>query len=259
MLYYSHLVSKGVCFLSILLFCQFVQAEDIFEKPLSVLDKWVGTENAISKEKFDWEIQKASIADLIEVHQEELSLLNKQIEESEGRTTEADRHRAKLLEDEDALKKVSASVAKNLIDYENQIRVLIARVPLPLQQEIDPLFDRIPQDSTNTHLGISQRMQNIVGILTQIDKFNNSVVPASEFRVFEDDGNRIEVKILYFGLGVGYYADASGKHAGYTYPGEKKWEWQEDNELASSILNMLRIYESSAADARFIPLPVTIR
>jgi len=235
------------------------QAEDIFEKPISVLEQWIETENVISREKTDWEVEKVSITDLIRVHRQELESLETQIAESETKTTEADKQRASLLEEDDALKTVSKSVAERLVGFENQIREMVARFPEPLRQQIDQLYSRLPADSEDTNLEVTVRMQNIVGILTQIDKFNNAVEINDVSRSFDDVEERVFVDVVYLGLAVGYYADEGGKHAGITYPTDEGWVWEARNELAPDILDLIDIYKKSAADARFIPLPVKIR
>jgi len=236
-----------------------VQSEDIFEKPLSVLEQWIETENVISRERSDWAVEQAAIEDLLQVHKQELESLKSQIDDSEAKTTEADKQRAGLLEQEAALKSVSANVSNRLVEYEQMVRNLVPRLPDPLRKQVDTLYSRLPADSEDTRMENTVRMQIIIGILTQIDKFNNTVEIASEFRTFEDSDQRVLVDVLYFGLGIAYFADESGKHTGIKYPTEDGWKFEDRNDLASDILETLKIYKLANADARFIPLPVKIR
>ena len=67
-------------------------------------------------------------------------------------------------------------------------------------------------------------MQNVVGILSQADKFNTTLTATSESREIEG-GKVVEVRTLYWGLATAYYVDASGEYAGIGYTGPDGWEW----------------------------------
>ena len=115
---------------------------------------------------------------------------------------------------------------------------------------------RSPLDASATTLSISQRLQSIVGVLTQVDKFNTAVEIAPEQREFE--GNRVQVTTIYFGLGAAYYADRSGEHAGYGRSTEKGWQWVPDASIAADVLRLIDMYEGNTTQIEFVPMPVNI-
>ena len=67
------------------------------------------------------------------------------------------------------------------------------------------LSQRIPENSDETDVSLSNRYQNVIGILNELDKFNQKVSASSQTREVAPGDSR-EVDTLYVGLGAGYYA-----------------------------------------------------
>jgi hypothetical protein len=124
-----------------------------------------------------------------------------------------------------------------------------------LRQELQPLINRLPQPNEETRLSLSQRMQNIVGILGQADNFNNSVTPVSETREFPD--GMVAVDTLYFGMGIAYYVDGAGEHAGIGFPAADGWRWEQRADLAESITQLVGVYRKNL-QARYVSLPAEL-
>lgn len=226
------------------------------DESLSKLSEWVQVRSLISEEKADWEIEKLTIEDIIVVFEKEISELDEQIKAAEEVTSQADEKRLGLLEERDALRDVAAEVAKVVAGQERAMKLMLPRLPEPLLQEIKPLVDRLPKDPDDTTLSLSQRMQNLVGILAQVDKFNGTVDLVVELREFGGD-NLLEVKTLYFGLGAAYYVDGSGQHAGIGTPGDDGWVWEERPDLIPLITELVGYYEGVGEPA-YVTLPVNI-
>lgn len=226
------------------------------EENFEMLDQWVEVEKTVSKEKYDWEVEKQGLLDVIKVYQQELEMLDEKIEEAEEFTSAADSKKSGLLEEQDSLKAIEAKLEAVVTEQEAMLQKIIARMPTPLREEIAPLTRRIPQDPANTTLSVSQRLQSIVGILTQVDKFNTTVEVAPEQREFE--GNLVQVTAIYFGLGAAYYADKSGAHAGYGQASEEGWEWVPDATIAEKVLSLIEMYEGNTTEIEFVPMPVNL-
>jgi len=235
-----------------------LDAQTSLDDSLNSLEKWVETESVISKEKADWEIQKQSMLDLLAVHRKELNELAAQIKAAEDMTSTADAQREALLGEQDSIRKIEARIKDQITAQEASLKKVIKKLPRPLQQEILPLSSRLPEDPDKTSLSLSQRMQNVVGILTQIDKFNTTVEVVPESRSFED-GKLVEVKTIYFGMAVAYYADTVGAHAGYGVPTDNGWEWQPDDSIAEKVQSIIEMAEGQTTDIKFVELPVTIK
>lgn len=226
------------------------------EENFQMLDQWVEVEKTISKEKNDWEVEKRGLQDIIKVYEQELKLLLEKIEEAEEFTSAADSKRSDLLEAQDELRTIESKLEAVVAAQEARLLGIVERIPTPLKDEIAPLTRRIPVDASATSLSISQRLQSIVGVLTQIDKFNTAVEIAPEQREFE--GNLVQVTTIYFGLGAAYYADRSGEHAGYGRSTDSGWEWVSDVSIASNVLRLIDMYEGNTTQIEFVPMPVNI-
>jgi hypothetical protein len=222
-----------------------------------MLDQWVEVEKSISKEKYDWEVQKQGLKDLLGVYQQELEALDETIKEAEDFTSAADSKKSGLLEEQTSLKAIESKLVELVVQQELTLKALIKRLPEPLVQEIAPLAQRIPQDSLNTSLSLSQRLQSLVGILTQVDKFNTTVEVVPDQREF-GDGQMVQVKVIYFGLGASYYVDASAEHAGYGKPTSEGWEWVTDDAIAANVSDMIAMYEGNTTEVKFVPVPVNL-
>ncbi len=225
------------------------------DESFNTLEQWVETERIISRERADWESEHATIQDLIAIYEEELALLEGRIERAEAAVSATDRERGDLLDVQEELREIQQTIRTRVENEEARLRRLVEFFPRPLRQELQPLINRIPREGEETRLSLSQRMQNIVGILGQADSFNNAVTPVSETREFEN--GTIAVDTLYFGLGIAYYVDGSGDHAGVGYPARGAWRWEPNQELAHSISRLVRIYRKSD-HATYVSLPAEL-
>jgi hypothetical protein len=157
------------------------------------------------------------------------------LEELENSTTEADEDRAELT----ALKEA-----------------IVTTLPTPLVNRIKPLIRRLPDDPANTKLSLGERVQNIVGILSQADKFNTTITQTSESREL-DSGTVVEVRTLYWGLAMAYYVDAAGEYAGIGFLGKDGWEWPQIDGAGPQIKKRLDAYEGSE-EIQFVEVPARI-
>ncbi len=227
------------------------------EESVNILDEWVKTERLISEGAAEWKADKASMENLISVYQQEIETLSQIIADAEKDTSAAEARRAELLESDQAVKDVENQALEAVAQAEAEIKQLEAILPPPLKEELSPLFNNIPEDPDTTKLSIAQRIQPVVAILTQIQKFNQVVTLVEDFREFEA-GRTVQTETVYFGLGAAYYVDQANEHAGYGAPGPDGWEWKEDLALISNVRNFVDIYRGTQ-QARYIELPVSVQ
>lgn len=226
------------------------------EDTLSTLEQWVDTQRRLASERASWEIERESIRDLVALYREELEMLTKQIEESEEDVSAAESARQELLARDDRLKAVEDRVHAALAGVETRLRALRPLLPEPISQELRPLFNQLPEDSAQTERSIGQRIQYVVGLLTQIQRFNTAVTVTESIRELSED-DIIQVDTIFFGLGSAYYVDAEGTRAGYATLGEAGWSWIEDPDLAPRVRTAINIYQGRT-QATYVELPVRI-
>jgi len=223
----------------------------------NVLREWVQTEQIIASVESDWKLEKAMLRDSEGLLQSELERLDAAIAELGATASQADEERSELTQKRDDLGEAAGVVAAQIGELEKEIGSILKLYPDPLVERIKPLIRRIPENAGETNLTLGERVQNIVGILSQADKFNRTITQTSESREL-DDGRRIEVRTIYWGLGGAFYVDAAGEYAGIGYPGEDGWVWPEVAGAGPAIKRLVGVYEGTE-DIQFVEVPVQIK
>lgn len=230
--------------------------EGPLEEVVNKLEQWVETERMIAEASSEWEAEKASMENLLEIYKEEVAMLEAQIEAAEEDTSAAEERRAELTSQDTAVKDVEARVEAAIIEAEKNLKGLEAMLPEPLKQELSPLFNSLPEDSDESGLAIGQRVQPLVAILTQVQKFNQVITVTEGFREFEE-GRTVQTEKIFMGLGAAFYVDQADEHAGVGVLSDAGWEWQDDNELISVIRQFMEIYRGTQ-QASYVEVPVTV-
>jgi len=226
------------------------------EDTKSTLQEWVETRQIISEEKANWKVEQSILTDTVDLLGSELERLNLALEELEASATAADEDRAKLNEEKEQLSAASSVVEDHIGGLEAKMKAIVKTLPEPLVEKIKPLIRRLPEDSSDTSLSLGERVQNIVGILSQADKFNTTITQTSESREI-NEGKTVEVRTLYWGLATAYYVDSSGEYAGMGYPTAEGWEWPRIDSAGEAIKRLIDVYEGSE-EIQFIQVPAGI-
>jgi hypothetical protein len=182
-------------------------------------------------------------------------MLSKKIHETQSLITDADKKRADLVAENDALKNASATLVNRIFSLEREVLRLLPMLPKPVQTRIKPLSQRIPQQE-QTDLSLSERYQNVIGIVNELNKGANEITVVSEVKELPD-GSSAEVQTLYLGYAFAYYCTNKGDISGTGRPTPEGWEWTPDNAIASRVADAIAILKNEKT-AAFIPLPVTI-
>ena len=233
-----------------------LSAQNKVTETRDILDKWVETRQIISEEKAEWKIEQSILGDTITLLSSELERLQQSLDDLETSATAADEDRSQLTAEKERLSEAAGVVEGNIGQLETQLKRIIKSLPEPLINKIKPLVRRLPDDSSDTKLSLGERVQNIVGILSQADKFNTTLTETSESREIAG-GKVIEVRTLYWGLAMAYYVDASAEYAGIGYPGADGWEWPQIEGKGLEIKRLLDVYEG-AEDIQFVEVPARI-
>ena len=227
------------------------------EKTRNVLDQWVETKQIISEEETSWRVEESILNDTQVLLSSELERLNEAIKDLEDTASAADSEREVLTTEKEAQNAAAAVVKANIGSLEEKVKAIVKNLPEPLVEKIKPLVRRLPNDSENTKLSLGERVQNIVGILSQADKFNTTITLSNESREIEA-GKVIQVTTLYWGLAAAYFVDNAGAYAGIGTPSPDGWVWTEVESAGPQIKELLDIYEGKP-DIHFVELPASIK
>lgn len=237
-----------------LLLVQVAQASEL-ELTKETLAKWVETRKLISLEKEQWVLEQEVLADRIDLVTSERDSLVQKIAETEELITDADKKRTALVEENDALKAASASLVKKITALERGVLALLPRLPEPVQARIKPLSQRIPLKA-ETDLTLSERYQNVIGVVNELNKTAGEITVVSEVRELPD-GSSAEVQTLYLGYARAFYCTNKGDIAGVGYPGEQGWNWEPNDAIAQQVADSIAILKNEKV-AEFIPLPLSV-
>ena len=221
------------------------------------LAKWVETRQLVSRTRIDWQADKEMMQASVKLFERELLTVQEQMAKLSTNTTqvESERVQAEVVK-KSSHESIEAS-KKFAVEFERELVRMAPKLPAPLQDNLKPLLNRIPADTAATRLSAAERIQVIVGILSELDKFNNAVSVFSEKRK-TGKGEEVATETVYVGLGAAYFVNDANDFAGTGAPGANGWEWTVKSELAAAVREVVRIYRNERP-ARFVALPATIK
>lgn len=223
------------------------------------LEKWVETRQLISEEKSEWEAEQETLRatrDLLGEQKKDLQATSAEVEEA---ATEADEERRELLLRRGEFQRANRALEGEIRQLEEEILALAPRLPQPLQERLEPLLVQIPEDPEATEQPLGQRLVNVLGVLSQTDKWNGTANLVGETRAVGGSEQKVQIRTLYWGLGQGVYVAAQGRTAGVARPGPEGWEFVDDDSLTEDAALLLDIYEGNIDAIEFVELPVEIR
>jgi septal ring factor EnvC (AmiA/AmiB activator) len=223
----------------------------------STLEQWVQTRQLISQTRTDWQTDKETLEQTVALYERELQAIDEQMSKVATNNTQV----AKEMTEATALQKTSnetlSDAKKFATEFEAKVKQLVPQLPGPLQDILKPLLARLPTDPANTMMLAAERMQVLVGVLNELDKFNNAISIFNERRK-NDKGEEVSVQTVYIGLGAACFVNEAGDFAGTGTAGKNGWEWTTKPEIAPTVHEVVKIYRNERA-ARFVTLPAAVR
>lgn len=232
-------------------------AEEPIKETRTALEKWVETKQMISKQRADWAAEKELLTESIKMFEKESKNLDELIAKVDSGNEVAKKEHAEQTKLDAEYKEAVEKVKTLVTALEKKVVVLAKTFPPPLAEKLEQFVKRIPEDSENTKLSVGQRVQVLVAVLAEADKFNSAVSLISELRK-NASGTEIQVRAIYLGLAEAYYVDKEGKLAGVGTPSAEGWQWSNEPALAPDITRVIAMYEN-AEPAAFVNLPAKVQ
>ena len=223
----------------------------------TALQKWVETRQMTSKLRADWAAERELLGESIKMFERESKNLDELIAKVDSGNEVARKEFADQKKLDEEFKAAVEKVKTLVVGLEQKTLTLAKTFPAPLAEKLSDFVKRIPEDPANTKLSVGQRVQVLVAILAEADKFNSAITVTSELRK-NSAGTEIQVRTIYLGLAQAFYVDKEGKLAGVGTPSAEGWQWSTEPALAPDITKVLAIYEN-ALPATFVGLPVKIQ
>ena len=247
-------MSRILITLTFVLFTQICFSNEI-DITKELISKWVETKKLISLESEDWKIEQEVLKDRIDLISSERNSLKEKINETEDLINQSDSKRTDLVENNESFKKASTLLSDKIKILENKILILLPTLPQHIQEKIKPLSQRIPLNKKN-ELTLSERYQNVVGIVNELNKGASEISVISEVRSLLN-GESAEVQTLYLGYAHAFYCTTKGDIAGIGYPSRDGWVWKPKNEIAQEIADSIAIFKNEMV-AEYITLPINM-
>ncbi|MFT7463601.1 MAG: hypothetical protein ACI9EF_001946 [Pseudohongiellaceae bacterium] len=233
-----------------------VDDETAVESARGALEQWVQTRQVLSKERSDWAFGRELLEERVELVRREVESLRERVTEARENLAAAELKKEELLKEQARLQLASKELVATAGVLESRTLQLIERLPEPIEKRVEPLSQRLPDPETETTLSLSERFQNVVGILNAVNKFNRDMTLTSEVRTLAD-GTSAEVATLYAGLGQAWYCSGNGLAAGVGSSTAEGWVWRPATEAAAAIQRAIAILENEVV-AEFVQLPVLV-
>lgn len=233
-------------------------AQESIEQAKETLDKWYETQRVVSKEENEWRIGRELMQDRIELTKRESESVREKITKTKQEMAESEKKTAELIKINDTLKKGLEPLNHNINTLEHRVLALLTRTPEPVRQRVAPLTQRIPTSPATTKLSISERYQNVIGILNELNKVAREISIASEVRTLKD-ARQVEVAVFYLGLSQAYYVNEKSRVAGVGQLDDGGiWRWEENNQIVDDVAQVLGIYKGEKP-AAYVPIAVKIK
>lgn len=223
----------------------------------AVLEQWIQTRQLISKAKSEWAAER-------EMLQQTLAMLQREVEALETALSQTETQSVAVTAERNVVKRQQESYDAALAMLKDQATALAARMqrlrpglPEPLEKTLAPLWERLTGESHASSLSPWARLQALVALLNEAEKFDQGVTVNAELRP-GPEGPLIKVQTLYLGLAQAWYVDESGRVAGRGVPTSAGWRWTHEPELGPRVQEAVAVYEGRRP-ARYVELPVEVQ
>ena len=224
-----------------------------FKDTTTIIQEWIQTEQLISEETTEWNIEKAALLDIRDALKTEIIELDKRLAESEEEAVGAAKQRTELLEQKNEIEDTTRSLLEGVDALEIQVEEAFKILPTPLAKRLQPFRQKLNNQIEDYNIPLRQRVDTLLSLIQAVSLFHRNIsIERQEFSL--EDGVSREFQVMYFGLGIAYFVNESGTVAGYGSPSKNGWVWKRDDSLALEISTGLDMVNNRAMP-RFLKLP----
>ncbi|MBB5350284.1 putative transcriptional regulator [Haloferula luteola] len=225
--------------------------------------EWIETMREIQTEETSWERDKELLEGQRDSLDSEIVDLKKRLDDARAEKAGADKESVDQVARRDALLKADETLAGKVRELESSLLAQLPLFPPPLKEDprVKELMEQVQKDSMATgeeaSKGQTKRLNNILNLLTEAEKWQQTVHLREELRT-TPDGHKFNMQVVYFGLGCAYAVNEAGDYALVGTPSPSGWDFVPQNDLAPDILKMVAVLNGDA-DAQFITLPISLK
>lgn len=223
--------------------------------------EWVETMQKIQQEENDWSRDQEVLNNYQEGLNREIAELKQQIADAKTRKEGADSSSLEQSAERDRLAAAKDELAVLVRGLEEKLSASIHLFPAPLLNEpkvaqgLEDLKRDLALEPDKRASGVSKRLMNVINLLTEAEKFQQTVHLRPELHR-SPDGREFNMQVIYFGLACAYAVNEDGSFALTGRPTEQGWVFDESSELAADIQRLIAS-TTGDADATFVNLPIS--
>ncbi|MDP3852051.1 MAG: DUF3450 family protein [Luteolibacter sp.] len=223
--------------------------------------EWVETMRKIQQEENDWSRDQEVLQNYKEGLAKEITDLQQQIADAKTRKAGADQESLDQSTQRDRYAAAKDELSGVVRKLEENLAAKLPLFPAPLLAEprvaqgIEDLQRDLKLPTEKRSEGVSKRLLNVINLLTEAEKFQQTVHLRPELRK-NADGREFNMQVLYFGLACAYAVNDDGSFAVVGRPAADGWKFEERKELAPEIQKLIAA-TTGDQDAAFINLPLS--
>lgn len=225
------------------------------------IQEWVETMRKIQKEENDWSRDQEVLQNYKEGLEKEISDLKQQTADAKTRKAGADQESLDQSTQRDRYAAAKDELSAVVRKLEESLAAKLPLFPAPLLAEprvaqgIEDLQRDLKLPSEKRNEGVSKRLLNVINLLSEAEKFQQTVHLRPELRK-NTDGREFNMQVLYFGLACAYAVNDDGSFALVGRPAATGWKFEERKDLAPEIQKLIAA-TTGDLDAAFINLPLS--
>lgn len=222
--------------------------------------EWVETMRKIQQEENDWSRDQEVLRNYKEGLEKEIADLKQQIADAKTRKAGADQESLSQSTERDNLAAAKDELSGIVRKLEENLAAKLPLFPAPLLAEprvaqgVEDLRRDLALPVEKRNEGVSKRLLNVINLLTEVEKFQQTVHLRPELRK-NADGREFNMQVIYFGLASAYAVNDDGSFALVGRPAVDGWKFEERPDLAADIQQLIAA-TTGDQDAAFVNLPL---
>ena len=235
--------------------------DDRVDGARATIEEYVETRKLISSERRDWAVERELLEARIALLQEEIEAFEERIAVANESIEGTDQDRLEQAATQERLQATITGVNEAIVEIEAGVRGLLPRLPEPAREQVQLAAGQIPDEGEETDLSIGIRIQNSIGVLDQLNKFDRAIHVGSAL-VTASSGEQISAQTIHVGLGRAYYANSETAERLFAGSGpapfegdDPRWEWEARDEAHAKIIELIKVHESELPPA-FVRVPI---
>ena len=141
----------------------------------TIIQEWIQTEQLISEETTEWNIEKAALLDIRDALKTEIIELDKRLAESEEEAVGAAKQRTELLEQKNEIEDTTRSLLEGVDKLEIQVEEAFKILPTPLAKRLQPFRQKLNNQIENYNIPLRQRVDTLLSLIQAVSLFHRNI------------------------------------------------------------------------------------